>query len=90
MHIILGCLSLVRLVSFGLLLTVDDNKMFTAITLIYNDTLRSVNTVSMKVSSISIEDKQQLLLLERNCARRDNDVHQRMNANGSSPYDLFS
>jgi hypothetical protein len=24
------------------------------------------------------------------CARRDDDVHQRMNANGLSPYDLFS
>jgi hypothetical protein len=64
--------------------------MFTAITLIYNDTLRSFNTVSMKVSRISIEDRQQLLLLERKCARRDDDVHQRMNANGLSPYDLLS
>ncbi len=25
-----------------------------------------------------------------NCARRDDDIHQRMNANGLSPYDLFS
>jgi hypothetical protein len=24
------------------------------------------------------------------CARRDDDVHQRMNANGLTPYDLFS